>query len=327
LSVWTSGAPLSIGRAQHTATLLPNGKVLIAGGMLANETPVADADIYDPVADTCTSTGTMNNARYRHTATLLPNGMVLVVGGWSNAPLGSVELFNPDSGAWTRAASPGQARVNHTATLLPNGNVLIAGGASRTASLSSVQLYDPTLDTWTTAGFLTTARSYHTATLLPDGTVLVAGGYFSTGGCVYPVAAELWQTASGAWAPAGNMARGREWHTAVLLADGKVLLAGGYNSYSRPQTLSTAELYVDPAFGPKITLTGAATLPGGALQFAFTNTPGSLNTVLVATNLASTLSTWTAAGTATEVSPGQFVFTDLQATNFLQRSYCVRTPY
>lgn len=326
-SAWSPAAPLNVGREHHTATLLPNGKVLIAGGMLANETPVADAEIYDPAADTCTPTGTMNYARNRHSATLLPNGMVLVVGGLSNAPLDSAELFNPNSGTWTPAASPRQARMDHTATLLPNGKVLVVGGVNWTATLFSAQLYDPTSDTWATAGALNSARSVHTATLLPDGTVLVAGGYRSSGGGIFPVAAERWQPASGVWAPAGNLVGGREWHTAVLLANGKVLLAGGYNSYSRPQTLSTAELYVDNAFGPQITLTGAAKLPGGALQFAFTNTPGSVNTILAATNPASALNTWTAAGTAIEISPGQFKFTDLQATNFAQRFYRVRTLY
>ena len=326
-SAWALAAPLNVGRMKHTATRLLNGMVLIAGGMLANETPIADAEIYDPVSAICIPTGTMNNARNRHSATLLPNGMVLVVGGLSNAPLDSAELFNPNSGAWTPAASPKQARIDHTATLLPNGNVLIVGGASRTANLSLAQLYDPISDSWAMAGVLTTARSFHTATLLPDGTVLVAGGYQSSGGGIFPVAAERWQPESGAWIPAGNMVGGREWHTAVLLANGKVLLAGGYNSYTRPRTLSAAELYFDDAFGPKTTLTDAARLPGGTFQIAFTNLPGSINTILAATNPASPLSTWTAAGAASEVSPGQFKFTDLQATNFAQRFYRVRTPY
>ena len=111
----------------HTATLLPNGKVLVAGGY--NGGALTSAELYDPASGTWTATGSLNTARYDHTATLLPNGKVLVAGGISNgSDLTSAELYDPASGTWTATGSLNTARYEHTATLLPNGKVLVAGG-------------------------------------------------------------------------------------------------------------------------------------------------------------------------------------------------------
>jgi N-acetylneuraminic acid mutarotase len=128
---FTFGNTGSLGtlRAQHTATLLPNGKVLVAGGIDSSFNPLASAELYDPATGTWTATGSLVTARYSHTATLLPNGKVLVSGGFnSSVPLASAELYDPASGTWTATGSLSTARRIHTATLLPNGKVLVSGG-------------------------------------------------------------------------------------------------------------------------------------------------------------------------------------------------------
>ena len=162
----------------HTATLLPNGKVLVAGGYDGNSVALASAELYDPASGTWTATGSLATARDGHTATLLPNGKVLVAGGLdsSQVAFASAELYDPASGTWTATGSLATARYIHTATLLPNGKVLVAGGLTAAALLASAELYDPASGTWTATGSLATARYSHTATLLPNGKVLVAGG-------------------------------------------------------------------------------------------------------------------------------------------------------
>ena len=109
--------------------MLPNGKVLVAGGQDSSGSPFASAELYDPASGSWSATGSLNTARYFHTATLLPNGMVLVAGGvhrWHF--FASAELYDPASGTWTATGSLNTARYFHTATLLPNGMVLVAGG-------------------------------------------------------------------------------------------------------------------------------------------------------------------------------------------------------
>ena len=136
-------AAFATGRYYHTATLLPNGKVLVAGGNFTGTGgALASAELYDPASGTWTATGSLATARYAHTATLLPNGKVLVAGGvgTSSTSLTSAELYDPASGSWTATGSLATARGGHTATLLPNGKVLVAGGSNGSA-LASAELY------------------------------------------------------------------------------------------------------------------------------------------------------------------------------------------
>src|SRR5215831_12305977 len=123
---WTATGSLGTARDNHTATLLSNGKVLVAGGTNLSEPFLRSAEIYDPATGTWTATGSMVIKRKSHTATLLPNGKVLVVGGYngSNGSLRSAELYDPAAGTWTSTGSLGQPRNFHTATLLPSGKVL-----------------------------------------------------------------------------------------------------------------------------------------------------------------------------------------------------------
>src|SRR5262249_18351181 len=129
---WSATASLNIERQLHTATLLPNGKVLVAGGQGISGNNLASAELFDPadVTGSWAATGSLNKGRFFHTATLLQNGKVLVAGGRDNtgANLASAELFDPagngGAGSWTATGSLNSAREFHTATLLPNGKVL-----------------------------------------------------------------------------------------------------------------------------------------------------------------------------------------------------------
>jgi hypothetical protein len=232
---------LNTGRSGHTATLLSNGKVLVAGGTDSSSAHLASAELYDPATETFTLTGSMNTTRSSHQATLLTNGKVLVTGG---DPSGGVtaELYDPTTGTFSATGSMNTAHYLFTATLLNNGKVLIAGGQGGVQQVASAELYDPTTGTFTLTGSMNTGRWGHTATLLNNGKVLVAGGY-SPG----ENTAELYDPATGIFTPTGSTNQARLNAAATLLKNGMVLVVGGGGP--------TAELY-NPATGT-FTFTGS----------------------------------------------------------------------
>jgi subtilase family serine protease len=241
---WTPTDSMDIRRWGHTATLLPNGRVLIAGG-LGTSGYLSSAELYDPATGMFSPTDSMDTGRWEHTATLLNNGKVLIAGG-SNASgyLSSAELYDPATGMFSAIGyTMTAARERHTATLLPKGMVLIAGGENASGSLSSAELYDPSTGKFTATGSMAAARAYHTATLLPNDKVLVAGGYGESASG-FLSSAELYDLPTGTFSGTGSMTAARIDHTATLLRSGKVLIAGGYNGSDE----LSAELY-DPATG------------------------------------------------------------------------------
>jgi hypothetical protein len=226
-------------RAYHTATLLSNGRVLIAGGshyiysFQTTTIVLNSSEVYDPVADTYIS-GKMHSVRSDHTATLLSNGKVLIVGGsdgGSNYALATTELYDPVTGTFT----PGRTNyghAGHTATMLRNGKVLIVDSGV-------AELYDPATNTFTSVGGTSRNRAWASATLLSSGKVLIAGGTDNFPSVSFDTA-ELYDPATNTFtATVGKMNWGRFGHKAMLLNNGKVLLAGGYGNRS-------VELY-DPA--------------------------------------------------------------------------------
>ena len=246
-NTFSATGSMATAREYHTATLLPNGKVLVTGGH-QGIAYFASAELYDPVTGTWTTTGSMAAVRDRHTATLLSNGKVLVTGGEDGIAgdggisFASAELYDPATGTWTTTGSMATAREQHTATLLSNGKVLVTGGGNGIAYLASTELYDPVTGTWTTTGSMTTVRIDHTATLLSNGKVLVTGGHSVSSDLA---SAELYNPVTGTWTKTGSMATARYSHTATLLPNGTVLVTGGRNSSS---FFRSAELY-HPATG------------------------------------------------------------------------------
>ncbi len=236
-------------RHSHTATLLANGKVLIAGGSDFNG-QMRFSELYDPANDTWTRTGDLLVSRSGHTATLLRNGKVLVTGGIQagGTILDSAELFDPATGAWSATTNvmPNR-RANHTATLLADGKVLVSGGwnvVAGTNILRNCDLYDPATNSWSTAGLMTQPRRFHTATLLYDGRVLAVGGDSANS----LKTSELYDPATNRWIQQTSMMHvGHFRHTATLLPNGRVLVVSGLQSTSGLPTAysGSANLY-DP---------------------------------------------------------------------------------
>nr|MDQ2828065.1 hypothetical protein [Chloroflexota bacterium] len=252
---WQSTGNLRVGRMEHTATVLPDGTVLVVGGGACAPPSApgwycASAERYAPTSGRWSPAGQMDAARLGHTATLLATDKVLVAGGFGcpDTPVcTSAELYDPATGRWVATGGLHIGRYFHSATLLRDGTVLVAGGALCGASAcASAELYDPVTGRWRTAGRLHEARFSHTATLLPSGQVLVAGGE----GCRPShlcASAELYTPATGTWHAAGSMASARAEQTATLLRDGHVLVTGGYGCLPT-NVCASAELY-DPATG------------------------------------------------------------------------------
>ncbi len=272
-SGWSPAGSMASVRYGHTATLLSNGKILMAGG--TNGVYLASAEVYDPGTGIGASTGSTASARYGHTATLLSNGKVLVAGGHSGSGiLATAEVYDPGTGTWTSTGSMASTRYTHTATLLPNGKVLVSGGWNG-SYLFSTEVYDPGTGTWTSTGSMASARRMHTATLLPNGRVLVSGGRNSNSNIL--ASAEVYDPGTGTWTSTGSLASARYSHTATLLSNGKVLVAGGGDSI----LLSSAEVY-DPVTG-----TWASTGSMASTRWVHTATHLSNGKILVAGGMSS----------------------------------------
>ena len=244
---WTAVESMLDGRADHTATLLADGSVLIVGGTTGTECRET-VERYDPLTEGWTEQEEMSDKRCDSTATLLRDGRVLVAGGSTSIQdlTASAELFDPDTGTFSPAASMSVSRVGHTATILSDGRVLVVGGQADYSGtmLASAEIYDPATGLWTPTGDMAVARISHTATGLQDGTVLVVGG--CCGRREAHASAELFDPASGTWTGAGELVEARVRASATRLPDGRVIVVGG--DTGDQVGLATAELY-DPDTG------------------------------------------------------------------------------
>ena len=233
-------------RSGHTATLLPNGKVLIAGGMRRNQDFYKSAELYDPATGKFQPTGDMSIARVGHIAVLLHSGKVLVAGGWVGMEgTDSAELYDPVSGKFTSIARMTARRGRPSATLLADGDVLIAAGEARdNESVATAEIFHASTLSFQATASMHHPRVSHTATLLNDGRVLMTGGYQNSAMST----AEVYDPKTGAFTETGSLTTARSKHTAGRLPDGRVLIAGGSDSRGWHGNLSSAEIY-DPKTG------------------------------------------------------------------------------
>ncbi|MEO7167340.1 MAG: kelch repeat-containing protein [Chthoniobacterales bacterium] len=240
---WSSSGDLNEGRYFHTATLLRDGRVLIAGGFgYQNNSfvPVASAELYDPATGTFTPTGSMTKARSVLQATRLRDGRVLVIAGDGAT---SAEIYDPATGTWAATGALNESRSFASTALLRDGKVLVAGGQMPDSpyARATAELYDPGTGTWSFTGTLSVGRTNHTANLLRNGSVLVAGG-----GELHTLSScELYNPTSGTWTPTGSMHAARFLHRANLIANSQVLVTGGAGD----QGLTSATEIYNPRTG------------------------------------------------------------------------------
>jgi Kelch motif len=243
-------------RSGATATLLPNGKVLIAGGNDGSGKSLATAEIYDPVTGTFSVIASMTTPRAGSVAVLLRTGKVLIVGGSAagvDEQLLTAELYDPATGRFMRTGSMHQPRSYFTGTLLKDGRVLVAGGLSggqypNHRVEATAEIYDPEMGQFTETGSMEFRRFKQGAALLPDGRVLVAGGSDEIGRQITYSSTEIFDPRIGRFSPGPAMKfpRYKLLCSAVTLNDGRILLAGG---------AERAEIY-DPKYSVFIPLNG-----------------------------------------------------------------------
>jgi len=252
---WTPTGSMRTARASHTATVLPSGLVLAAGGAGDNNNALASSELYNPASGTWASTSNMNVARVSARAVLLSNGTVLTMGGCINndcqgGTTRSAEIYSPSTGKWAVTGPMVKARAEFVALLLSNGKVLVAGGCTSydvngcLAVTTAAELYNPATKTWSSTGVLRAARMAMTATVLPNGKALIAGGQTAASDALG--SSELYNPATGTFALTGRLITPRSDHSATLLKNGKVLMAGGENVNGI--SIASAELY-NPATG------------------------------------------------------------------------------
>ncbi|MGH9280010.1 MAG: Kelch repeat-containing protein [Acidimicrobiales bacterium] len=258
---WTPTGSMGTPRWQHTATALPNGKVLVTGGFTnpftlgANAQPVSDtAELYDPATATWTATGPMTTRRALHVAQLLDNGKVLVAGGRTcDQPpptacnftfrTNTAELYDPATGAFTPTGSMQFDRHTTAAVKLLDGRVLVPAGFTNVGNGPNGDIYDPATGTWSQTLNLVESRARQGGALLPGGRVLVMAGFPNR------TTSETYDPGTNQWTLSGNVvAAGRFNFSFTTLPDGRVLMAGG----QVPGTgiSKTAELWASGAWTP-----------------------------------------------------------------------------
>jgi len=326
---WTAISSMNTGREQHTATLLPNGKVLVAGGD-QGFTYLSSAEVYDPAFGFWVTVGSMTSKRTFHTASLLANGMVLVTAGYDGTNiLTSAELYDPVASSWRLTGALTNARIGHASVALPDGRALTVGGYNNSGVVSNAESYAIGLGydvSWqaqiaslssplglgnsfamTGSGFRGVSEGSGGNTQdSPTDFPLVQLRSLESGQTTF-LLCTYWSTNSFASAAVWGFPLG--WAMATAFVNG-IPSTGSLINISVP--VPTA-----------MTLTGVKIVTNG-FQFSFTNSVGAVFGVLASTNVGLPLSNWTALGGVAETSPGQFQFTDAQATNGLRRFYCVR---
>jgi hypothetical protein len=242
----SAASPMLEPRSGHTATLLQDGKVLIAGGMRRNQDFYSSAELFNPATGRFQATGAMSIARVGHAAVLLRSGKVLIVGGWvGHDCTDSAEIYDPAAGRFTTLPRMTAKRGKPGATLLGSGDVLITGGAHHDTpgGVASAEIFRAATSTFEALSPMHTARISQTSTVLNDGRVLIVGGRDTV-----TSSAELYDPATKQFLVTGSLLTARYKHSAGLLPDGRVLIAGGSDERDWQGKMNSAEIY-DPRTG------------------------------------------------------------------------------
>ena len=245
-NTWAAAASMVGRRYDHTATLLTDGRVLVAGGI--RSTVLLDStEIYDPASNTWSPGPPLPSPRSGHAAALLPDGRVLVAGGNdASQPLASADLYDPTSNRWSSTSSMAVARSTVVSILLKDGRVMAIGGITGLPSSGPIaEVFDPDREVWSPAGSATQPVLHYGAatTILKDGRVLMTGGASqSPMGDALPDGF-VYDPRTDRWIPTNPMGQGRVHHTASLLSDGRVLVAGGRDAQSNGTAFNTTEIF------------------------------------------------------------------------------------
>ncbi len=238
-------------RAGGAAIAIASSKVLMAGGFSGGASVnhftlslqgnvISASEIFDQATGASSAGAEMTTPRMGFSATLLLSGKVLIAGGLDNngSVLGSAELYDPATGKFAAVGnSMNDHRVFHGATLMPDGKVLITGGATNLFgdTTNSADVYDPAANSFAPTGTaMDHQRAAHSSTLLKAGPlagkVMIAGGGGGSSIFLKDSSAEIYDPASGQFGLLTSfLNEARAMHTATVLADGSVLLAGGFN--------------------------------------------------------------------------------------------------